>query len=130
VGDVFADGLAWLRDKLKTHASQEFVYRRGTQRCLVRAVRGRAFLRLTLAQGSQTGFTFTDQDFLIAAADLRFEDGKEVEPRSGDEIHERVGYELRVFQVLAPTGEPVWRWSDCHRLIRRVHAQFVRTELL
>ena len=27
------------------------------------------------------------------------------------------------YEVLAPNGEPVWRWSDPHRTAMRIHAK-------
>ena len=52
-------------------------------------------------------------DFLIAAEDLPDD------PERGDVIlHAGLRYE-----VLAPNGEPVWRWSGTGRILRRIHTK-------
>lgn len=55
----------------------------------------------------------TDRDYLFLAADLAMG-----EPRKGDRITD--GSE--VFELKPVQGNPVWRWSDESRKIRRVHA--------
>ena len=53
------------------------------------------------------------RDFLIAAEDLPDD------PERGDVIlHAGLRYE-----VLAPNGEPVWRWSGTGRILRRIHTK-------
>ena len=54
--------------------------------------------------------------------DARFSDrggGSADDPERGDVIlHAGLRYE-----VLAPNGEPVWRWSGTGRILRRIHTK-------
>ncbi len=53
------------------------------------------------------------RDFLIAASELSND------PERGDAIvYDGVRYE-----VLAPNGEPVWRWSGTYHWTRRIHTK-------
>ncbi len=53
------------------------------------------------------------RDFLISASQLPFE------PVRGDSI-DYAGYR---YEVLAPNGEPVWRWSGASHITRRIHTK-------
>lgn len=56
------------------------------------------------------------RDFLISASHLPDE------PQRGDCIT----CAGRVFEVLAPNAEPVWRWSGTGQVTRRIHTKEVR----
>ncbi len=58
----------------------------------------------------------TDRDFLFLASDLAMG-----EPLEGDRIND--GSET--FELKPVAGNPVWRWSDPARLIRRAHVKQV-----
>ncbi|MEL6499736.1 MAG: hypothetical protein AAFZ67_11580 [Planctomycetota bacterium] len=66
------------------------------------------------------------RDFLIAAADLVL-GGTTVLPKPGDRITEAGSTSLHEYEVMAPGGEPAWRYSDPQRLTLRIHTKFVRT---
>ena len=53
------------------------------------------------------------RDFLVSAEALPGE------PQSGD----RIVHAGRVYEVLAPNGEPVWRWSGPQHVTRRIHTK-------
>lgn len=53
------------------------------------------------------------RDFLISAEQLP------AEPQRGDKIF----HAGRLYEVLAPNGEPVWRWSGTQNIIRRIHTK-------
>lgn len=55
------------------------------------------------------------RDFLVSAEELVFT------PERGDSVV----YGGREYEVLAPNGEPVWRWSGTEQLVRRIHTKEV-----
>ena len=54
----------------------------------------------------------------IPAADLP------EEPVKGD----AVVWRGRIYEVLAPHGEPCWRWSDAYHVMKRVHTKETEEE--
>jgi mono/diheme cytochrome c family protein len=67
------------------------------------------------------------RDYLVSAEDLVL--GGVVErPKAGDRIRETEGEQLLIYEVMAPGGEPPWRWSDRHRRTLRIHTKYVGTE--
>ena len=53
------------------------------------------------------------RDFLVSVETLPRE------PQRGD----RITYDGRIYEVLAPNGEPVWRWSGPQHVTRRIHTK-------
>jgi len=116
--DLLHKANAWLADQLHEHLAVEVVYGRGIEDVSVRATIGRTLLKLDDGYGG-VRMEWTDRDFLIRAADLVL-DGAAVVPQRGDRITEGP----LEFSVLAPAAEPVWRWSDPHRQVLRIHTKF------
>ena len=77
----------------------------------VRAVVGRTVFRSTDVDGIWT--RIETRDFIVGKALIDFE------PQVGDEI-EFLG---STYEVLAPSGEPAWRWSDAFHTAYRIHAK-------
>lgn len=109
--------------------------------CLSRPViyrRGNDTIELAAAVGS-TAFERTDdhgvihrtesRDYLITAADLVLA-GTATLPTPGDSIEEHDSDRVHVYEVVAPSGEPVWRYSDPQRRTLRIHTKLIRTEQL
>ena len=84
---------------------------------------GRTLLKLDNGYGG-VRMEWTDRDFLISAADLMLA-GTAVLPERGDRISETQGTKTLVYEVMAPGGEPPWRWSDPHRKVLRIHTKQV-----
>lgn len=119
MGDLFEEGLEWLAEELKAFASKSVMYRRGNDEVALQAVVGRTLLKLDDGFGG-VRMVWTDRDYLIEANDLMI-NGSTVLPRRGDRIVADDG----TYEVLAPGGEPEWRWSDpCHRILR-IHTKKV-----
>ena len=94
-------------DALATDA----VYRRGADERSVKAVLGRTVFR---SQNDYGAWVRTEsRDFIVTAEQL------DIEPQAGDEIV----YQGDVYEVLAPNGEPVWRWSDPQQTALRIHTK-------
>jgi len=64
------------------------------------------------------------RDFLIEAADLE-EFG---EPERGDRVMDTLNGKVELFEVMAPGGEPHFRYSDPYRKVFRIHTKHVGTE--
>ena len=82
----------------------------------VNAIVGRTVFKQTNESGA---FVRTQtRDFLIGRNNL------DCEPAAGDTIR----YDGREFEVMAPGGEPVWRWSDPYHQVYRIHTKCVSEE--
>ena len=77
----------------------------------IRAVVGRTVFRSTDVDGVWT--RIETRDFIVPRELLSSE------PQVGDEI-EFLG---NTYEVLAPSGEPCWRWSDAFHTAYRIHAK-------
>lgn len=125
MADFLEEGVAWLSDKAREDMSRPVTYSRGGMRLEdIQATIGSTLLSLSDDLGG-TKIERTDRDFLIAAEDMQYL-GKLVVPERGDvitEIHDDVTY---TYQVMAPSPEPVWRWSDQYRTTMRIHAKEIR----
>ncbi|MBA2626726.1 MAG: hypothetical protein H0U85_01830 [Gemmatimonadales bacterium] len=126
MADRIRDRLEWFQRRLQNHAAGQVVYQLGGLEVEVPATIGRTLLKVSDGQG---GFQmhWTDRDFLIAAVHLVLA-GVGVEPTRGAQIREAVGGQVELYEVLAPGQEPVWRWSDPHRTIYRIHTKLVGKE--
>ena len=77
----------------------------------IRAVVGRTVFRSTDESGMWT--RIETRDFIVPKELLASE------PQVGDEV-EFLGH---TYEVLAPSGEPCWRWSDAFHTAYRIHAK-------
>ena len=102
----------WLRDQCLEHLGVEVEYLpRSGQARVVRALVGRTLFRGENRYGATV--RTEARDFLVSSLELVNE------PERGD----RVRWNGRLFEVLAPNGEPHWRWSDGHMSTRRIHTK-------
>jgi hypothetical protein len=125
--DLLALGLSWLTGQMLAHASQPVVYQRGTSQVGLCATFGRTLLKLDDGFGG-VRMEWTDRDFLIAAANLKFGVTATL-PQRGDLIRETKNGTTYIFEVMAPGKEPPWRWSDPFRKMLRIHAKQVGMEV-
>lgn len=126
MADMLNTGLDWLADKLKAHVSRSVTYKRGVDEVTVSATIGRTLLKLQDDYGG-IRMVWTDRDFLIQAADMVLA-AVTVLPERGDKIVEVVGSNNVTFEVMAPGGEPHWRWSDPYHKLLRIHTKRIKTE--
>lgn len=103
---------AWLESRRAEHLAVPVCYRRRSgEEVMVNAALGR-----TLFQAEdQYGITVRveSRDFLIALSELG------AIPERDDKIE----YNGRVYEVLAPNGEPCWRWSGTTHTTCRIHTK-------
>lgn len=125
--DLLRQGSDWLEDKRKAFAASAVTYWRGGTSVEVRASIGTTTFDVETTAGAVE--TIESRDFLILAADLIL-GGSEVLPERGDLIKELLvaGGATLVYEVLAPGGEPPWRYSDPYRKTLRIHTKHVATE--
>ncbi|MGD8453653.1 MAG: hypothetical protein PVJ57_17715 [Phycisphaerae bacterium] len=125
MANLLERGAAWLSRQRTQHCASLVTYEDHGSRVDVRATVGRT----AFEQVDEFGVVHRTEsrDFLIAAEDLVL-DGAVVLPRGGARIREPAGGQTFVYEVMAPGGEPPWRYSDAFRRTLRIHTKHVATE--
>lgn len=123
--DLMDRGSEMLGRMRRAHISRPVTYRRGEQSAQLDAAVGSTAFERTDDYG--VIHRVESRDYLIAAADLVIA-GETVRPVAGDRVEEPGPDVLHVYEVIAPAGEPVWRYSDPQRRTIRIHTKLVRTE--
>jgi len=117
MSNILKKGIEFLSDKLKAHASQTVVYKRGLEAVTIQATFGKTDYKIEDDSGFQIGGHITD--FLFAASDLII-DGVLTTPKAGDQIQtDSALYEAQFI------GDGCWRYSDPFRKIIRFHTKEV-----
>lgn len=107
----------WLNEQRRECLSVPIIYRPKTGGSFeIPATLGRTLFRTENEYGST--IRIESRDFLVAAADFPNE------PKRGDTII----YNGCRYEVLAPNGEPVWRWSGAYHSTRRIHTKEIGAE--
>ncbi len=117
MSNIFKKGIEFLTEKLKAHASETVIYKRGLDTINIQATFGKTDYKTEDESGFQIGGAIID--FLFAAEDLVI-DGTQTTPRAGDQIQtDSTIYEA----MFLPTG--YWRYSDPYRTMIRLHTKEV-----
>ncbi len=124
MADLLDTGLAWLNGQRERFLTKPVIYRRGVQEIEVPATLGRTVFRLDVGMGVTE--RVEARDYLIGAEHLTGFD----QPKPGDRIIEDRDGQRHTAEVMAPGGEPAWRWSDPDRRIYRIHTKHLSTEAL
>lgn len=124
MADLLDSGLAWLDGQRERFLTRPVRYRRGSQEVGVPATIGRTVFRLDVGMGVTE--RIEARDYLIGAGHLVPFDG----PKAGDRIIEERDGQRHTAEVMAPGGEPAWRWSDPDRRTYRIHTKHLTTEPL
>jgi len=119
--DLLELGSSWLDDQRKRFLSHTVTYQRGGNTADLQATIGRTIFKLVDGYGAVV--RIESRDFLITAADLVIADTT-VLPERGDRIREAVGEQVFIYEVLAPSDEPHFRYSDPYRRTLRIHTKF------
>lgn len=109
--NMLADAATWLADQLQNNLATDITYVRGGTSLSISATRGTAGRQIDQLTGI---ISWHDQDWLIPATVLT--NGP---PRTGDKIETST----EIYEVLPPTGEDSWRWSDNNQTIYRIHSK-------
>lgn len=123
--DMLEQGSAWLDQQRTAHMSRTVQYQRGAEVIEVSASPGRTIFeqvdRMGIVQKIEA------RDFLILRTDLVL-GGQEKLPRAGDRVRDPDGNFTQIYEVMAPGGEPPWRYSDPYRRTLRIHTKHVGQE--
>ena len=120
MADLLEQGAAWLDEQRHQHLTRTVTYERGVSSVDVQATIGQTVFRLNDDYGAT--IREVSRDYLIRTADLVL-DGEVTLPHRGDRVREEVSGIVYVHEVMAPGGEPEWRYSDPHRNTVRVHTK-------
>ena len=113
---MIEDAINSLREAQESILSHRVAYMRGSEGGIARGTIGRTVFRTTNEYGSWVR---------IETRDVIFRKGElALEPQVGDIII----FDGAEYEVLAPQGESVWRWSDPYRTAMRVHTKLVGEE--
>jgi hypothetical protein len=122
VTDLLAQGAAWLEDQRHKHLSRTVVYQRGAESVELAATIGST--QFEQADEYAAVRRTESRDYLVRAVDLVIA-GEQALPKAGDRIRESEGGVTYVYEVMAPGGEPPWRYSDPYRQTLRIHTKYV-----
>lgn len=118
--DLINTGLAWLNDKLTSHASQTYTYRRGLDSVDLAVTIGKAKINplsqlagvLADRDAAQPSAKHSDHRFSFAAADLTLG-----EPQEGDTLEVTADGVTTLYILASPLdGGPAWSYTDGHEL--------------
>lgn len=102
--------------------SRGITYTRGASSVSILATVGRTIFRVD--DGFQIFQRIESRDYIVDAADLVL-DGSQVLPERGDRIEETANGATYTYEVMAPGGEPHYRWSDREHNTLRIHTKLV-----
>ena len=109
---MLEDAASWLAATLNESLAVMVSWRpRGGSARELPAVMGRTVFRSSDGYGMTTHAE--SRDFIVRTEDMP------EEPGTGDCFV----WKGIIYEVLAPSGEPVWRWSDGYMNARRVHTK-------
>lgn len=116
---------AWLEDQRVKYCSRKVIYARGSATVEVNATTGRTLFLVDDGYGAQV--RTESRDYLILTAELIL-DATQTLPQVGDQVREVVGNQTFIYEVVAPGGEPHYRYSDPYRQTLRVHTKLIGQE--
>jgi hypothetical protein len=118
MADLIGDGAAFMAAQMADFAARQVTYRRGGQSSVIRATVGRTVFRV---ESDGVWLRLESRDYIVPAADLAaFGD-----PQRGDQILETSSGVTVTREVIAPGGEPEWRWSGPGRDAYRIHTSTI-----
>lgn len=123
--DILQQGSNWLEGMRETHATRPVVYVRGTDSVEVSGTVGRTVFRIDKGYGVME--RVEARDYLVLGSALAL-NGQTILPNAGDRIREEADGKTFVYEVMAPGGEPCWRWSDPYRQTLRIHTKQIDVE--
>ena len=125
MADLLRRGLEWLERERVKHATRPVDYVRAGESVRVRSTVGKTVFELAgdygVAERTET------RDFLVLARELVL-GSVQATPKRGDQVRERQGDKVFVYEVMAPGKEPEWRYSDLYRHTLRIHTKQVAVE--
>jgi len=125
MGDLLERGSAWLDDQRTRHLTRLVQYQRGGESVEIAATVGRTVFE----QADYYGIIHRTESryYLVLATDLLLASVQTL-PKAGDRIRETDGDKVFVYEVMAPGGEPAYRFSDPYRRTLRIHTKQMAEE--
>lgn len=125
MADLLEQGAAFLDDRRHEHLTRTVTYKRGVDNVDLAATVGRTVFE----QADESGFIrkVESRDFIVRRTELIL-GGVETLPKAGDRVRDPDGSQTQVYEVMAPGGEPPFRFSDPYRKVLRIHTKHVATE--
>jgi hypothetical protein len=123
--DLLRWGSDWLEEVRSQNLACTVTYQRGDQCAEMPATVGKTIFRLDAGYGVTE--RYESRDYLVLTRDLVL-NGAPILPQSGDRIRETDGSKVFVYEVMAPGGEPHYRYSDGYRKTLRIHTKLIATE--
>lgn len=117
---LISRGQSYLNRALGTAAGVSVTYARGAQSVTLTAWVGRTVFGQLPSGQTGGSVVFGDADFLIPVSALVLA-AVAVQPSRGD----RVTWAGLVYEIVAPGGDPPWRYSDQTRTVYRIHCKRV-----
>jgi hypothetical protein len=119
--DLLEQSQEWLTSMNRLHRSRTVLYARGAQEKEIPAVVGRTVFKVDAGYGLFE--RVESRDYLVEVADM----SAFGEPQRGDRVKETLNGRTEVFEVMSPSGEPHFRYSDPYRRVFRIHTKHVGT---
>ena len=113
--NLLKKGIEFLADKLKVHASETVIYKRGLDTVNIQATVGKTNYQIEDDSGLKIGGEIVD--FIFQTVDLVI-NGSLTIPKTGD----RVEVDGRIYEALF-INDGCWRYSDPYRKIIRFHTK-------
>jgi len=124
--DILERGSNWLEDQRTRHATRPVTY----QRSLFTSAPINATVGKTVFESAdEFGVVqkVESRDYLMLTTDLVV-NSEVTLPQRGDRVRETQGSKTYTYEVVAPNGEPVFRYSDPYRKTLRIHTKHTNTE--
>lgn len=130
--NILQRGSAWLESMRHRHATTMVTYQRGAPGSEESVEVDATIGQTTFETESDTGALIKVQsrDYLILAADLVLGDVQTL-PMQGDVIRELAtdgSGKVHLYEVMAPSGAPHYRYSDPFRTTLRIHTKSIGEE--
>jgi len=125
--DLLQQGSDWLEEQRTRFMTRQVVYQRGAESVQLPATVGRTVFQTVDEHGIV--IRTESRDYLVLADDLVL-GGTLALPKAGDWVREENGGMASIYEVMAPAGESVYRFSDPYRRTLRIHSKLVGTEAL
>ncbi len=120
--NLFERAKSWLPKTMKAAAGIQVFYSREGNEIEITAWVGRTLFSIAQVGGNR--IEWGDRDYMIPAVAIESTFGS---PIRGDRIREVLESGNKTFEIMAPSGEPDFRWSDGQQTTYRVHTKEVTT---
>jgi hypothetical protein len=122
--DMLERATGLLNKAEKAFSTRDIVFVQDDDRVAISASVGGTFFEVD--SGFGTIERLESRDYLVDVSALVV-NGKQVEPKRGSQVRERIGNVVLVYEVMPFGGEPHFRWHDTYHTRYRIHTKHVKT---